>query len=185
MDSDGSNRRARRPESNGALSLIFGEAISESPRAFACGLCSAGFMTYFDNPPDNSGADPDYPRESVFARGVLRNFVNDYTKLEAEAGVAFGKFRGGDTDYYLVNWALEAERALMNGIPASVFLRYEGFYADDVGENDYSLDTTILVGMSTSFGGASENPYINNKYGVSLNLPDIGRWGGILNGPIE
>lgn len=157
----------------------------------------AGYATYFDAEADDDsdiGADPDFPKDVWFVRGIARYFVNEYTKLEGEVGGAFGKFDDGDDsftdqDFYIINWGVEAERAFTGSVPLSVFLRYEGYYAyeeaDNGGVDDHTLDSTVLAGIRARFGGAAENPYVNDRQGVSLNTPEVGRWGGILNGPIE
>lgn len=145
----------------------------------------AGYTTYVDVPADGSGQDEDYPKDVIFIRGVARQFVGDLTKLEGEVGGAFGRFDDQDADFYIVNWALEAEHAFAGGVPLSVFARYEGIYADHSDESDASLDTTVKVGLRGRFGGAADNLYFNDRNGVSLDLPDVGRWGGVLNGVIE
>lgn len=145
----------------------------------------AGYATYVDSASDGSGSDPDFPKDVIFVRGVARHFLTDHTKLEGEVGGAFGEFDTNDDGFFIVNWALEAEHAIANASPVSIFARYEGIYAHQDEDAEYSLDSTIKVGLRGRFGGAAESAYFNDRNGVSLEMPDVGRWGGVLNGPIE
>lgn len=147
-----------------------------------------GYATYVDSPADgddDTGSDPDFPKDTVFVRGVARRFLTDYTKLEGEVGGAFGKFSANNSSFSLVNWALEIEQAFVETMPVTVFARYEGIYADWSSEGAHSLDSTIKIGLRARFGGAAQSPYFSDRHGVSLDLPDVGRWGGVLNGPIQ
>jgi hypothetical protein len=142
-----------------------------------------GYLTF----PEATEEDVDFPRNTFFLRGVARHFLTENTKLEAEFGGATGTLDGDDeTDFYLVNWAAEVEQGLgWTGMNLSLFARYEGIYADEVDEDDHSLDSTVKVGLRGRFGGAGESLYANDRNGVGLDLPDAGRWAGVLGGPVE
>ncbi len=142
-----------------------------------------GYLTF----PEATADDADFPLDTFFLRGAARHFFTENTKLEAQLGTAIGTFDGGETDFYLVDWAIEAEQAVgQAGVGLSLFARYEGIYAEEVDEDDNSLDTSVKFGLRARFGGGGgESLLANDRNGVSLDLPDAGRWAGVLGGPVE
>lgn len=139
---------------------------------------------FADFPTSGAGADSDYPRDMLFARGAFRYFPTNNTGLEAELGGMWGTFDGGGGAIRIVNWALELEHAFGQG-PLAVFARYEGFLVSDATDGQTELDNAVLVGFRFGFGGVGASPYLNDREGVGLDLPDLGRWGGLGNGVIE
>lgn len=133
--------------------------------------------------------DNDFPGYSVFGRLGSRYFLTEDTKLAGELSFFSGEhdFVSGVVRFYLVGLALEAEQLIMDGpgqqMQWSAFGRFETLHAVQSNNDNESTDYTFKVGLKGYFGRNTLRD--NDRYGPNLETPDIGRWAGVLNGPLE
>lgn len=113
--------------------------------------------------------------DGVFARGVIRWFLNDATRLQLEGMYLAADYTAtepGSMDAFAVK--ARYDFALSN-IPLAgdvpLYVAYRGTFRDDCIRNEAHLnDHTVMVGTSYSFSGSLLNV---DRHGATLDTPDF------------
>ena len=133
---------------------------------------------------DDEGND-DVFSDAWFVRAVARWFPNAKTRIQAQLAYAEGEENIGPgddpgDDYDAISWGLRADH-IFGKYPISVFLDYGGLrLSEDApsGECCSSEDTytehRFIVGLAFHFG--VNNLKTQDRRGVTLDTPDVGRW---------
>lgn len=138
---------------------------------------------------DSRAPDPEQLQNAWFIRGVGRAFLNnDRTMFQGELAYASGEQDTDATPSVFVDnvdlfaWGFRAEQQFdglqLGDTVTSVFAAYNGHRIEEMsGGTGNRIDLTdhmIRVGLVVQFGGATLLDV--DRYGPSLDTPDIGRW---------
>ena len=144
-----------------------------------------GQAGYSDNE-SNDSTSQELINEAWFLRGVVRHYMNGGdTKLEGEIGWMTGvndnEPDNTTDDVDAVWWGAEIEHAVASfgddGF-VSVFGRYEGYYfEDDESPSDEATNHVFILGVR--FDLNQMNPYMRERNGVAVNLPNVTRINGL------
>ena len=140
----------------------------------------------------NDSTDQNLIDEALFLRGVARHYMNGGdTKLEGEFGWATGSQDNDTPPDDLTDsidafwWGVEVEHAVASfgddGF-VSIFGRYEGYYYDEeIAEGGESNDTSTnhVFILGARFDLNQMNPYMRERNGVAVNLPNMTRVNGL------
>ena len=148
-----------------------------------------GQAGYFDA--DDESTD-DVMQDAVFVRGVARWFPDVNTRVQGEFAFASGDENqgpgdspGADLDAY--SWGVRADR-IISGYPISLFVSYGGTHVtedenDGESSEDEYTEHRIMAGVTFHFG--VDDLKTQDRRGVTLDTPDLGRWTGITTEIID
>jgi len=134
------------------------------------GQAGASFMA------EAEGDDHGEPVTGPFVRGVVRQFLTPYDKVEAELAYFYADdVKTGDQGpVNEVDWGVSYEHQYMN-VPASVFVEYDGYYYED---NSHSsspvLEHMVFAGVKVLFN--QKDLLTLDRQGTSF---DTHMWRGI------
>jgi hypothetical protein len=138
-----------------------------------------GQAGFFDSTGFGNAEDGDGFHDFWFVRGVGRYFMSDTTMLQVE--LSYGRGQQDTVNYTaeIWGWGAKVEHALWSW-PVTGFLAYEGSYYDNHGaggpgnDDGQFAEHVLLAGISVRLGHTGAK--INDRYGTSLDVPNIGRW---------
>jgi hypothetical protein len=128
---------------------------------------------YFDASLDGTGNPLDPFHNAWFLRGVGRYFPSDTTMIQAELSFAHAQQDETHYDSNIWGWGAKVEHAI-GSWPMTGFLAYEGAFYDAYGAGSHFSDHLFLAGVSLRFG--APNVKINDRFGTTLDVPNIARW---------
>jgi hypothetical protein len=137
---------------------------------------------YLDREPVSSGGDVDALKNAGFGRVVGRYFFGGDFKLEAEVSYTQGKMDPDVDNVWVLGWGTGVECQL-GGTPVSGFVDYTGARYDQDDDFDVLYEHRIGFGVRVYFG--QESLEVNDRYGVSLDLPRTLGWNGQIAGALE
>lgn len=130
--------------------------------------------------------------EAGFGRILGRYFFAPNTSIQAEASLLYGQQDDAANTVQsgrAVGWGVRLDHQLpiYPGASTGLFAAYRGglFESFDdpfAGDNHRIVDHTLLGGIRVGFGTAGTDLKTNDRRGINLDLPDVGRWtsGGYL-----
>lgn len=104
----------------------------------------------------------------IFARGVVRYFVNENFRLQGDFAFARGRIHSADLDTF--GWGLQGKLAIMDDMPVYGTLEYRGTHYDGNSENE-ATEHAGLVGVSIAFGAPTL--YEQDRRGVTLDTSSL------------
>ena len=141
-----------------------------------------GQVGYFEA---DDETENDVMTDAWFVRGVARWFPNAKTRIQAQLSYADGEEKhggcceeGGTADYDAYSWGLRVDR-IFGRYPIAAFLDYGGTVVDmDIPgccftDEEYT-EHRVMVGLAFHFG--VNNLKQQDRRGVTLDTPDVGRW---------
>jgi hypothetical protein len=137
---------------------------------------------YLDREPLSSNGDINALKNAGFGRALGRFFPCDDLALEIEGSYAQGKMDPDGDTVHIGGWGAGVE-ARWPGTPLAGFLRYTGGYYFQTDDSDKLLETRIGFGVRLYFGQPTLK--VNDRRGVSLELPRYLQWSGVTAGPLE
>ena len=125
--------------------------------------------------------EDDVMTDAWFVRAVARWFPNTKTRIQAQFAYAEGEEDDSSPaeDFDAYSWGIRADR-IIGRYPISVFADYGGTVVDQdepsgASEQKYT-EHRFLLGLAFHFG--VNNLKQQDRRGVTLDTPDVGRWTG-------
>lgn len=147
-----------------------------------------GQAGYFEADDENEN---DVITDAWFARAVVRWFIGPDMRLQGE-----GSYTNGDEndspagDFEMWSWEVRYDQRF-TGTPVGWFIGYNGMWGEldpaaAATPNESFTEHSFWAGLSFTFGYNSKMTLLDNdRYGATLDTPEIGRWTGYTTEVID